>query len=187
LKSHRTIGVTALALVIGAVPVRTTHAQGTPPTPQQGPVPCEQDPRFHEFDFWVGDWDVTPLQIPAASPRPQSRIEKILGGCVVLENWLPPGRPGGKSFNIYNRVTRRWEQTWVDGGGNVVYFHGQARDGNMYYTSETPLPNGGVQLGKMSYLKVSADSVRQTWEMSTDAGKTWTKAFDGMYVRKKTP
>ena len=20
--------------------------------------PCEQDPRFREFDFWVGEWDV---------------------------------------------------------------------------------------------------------------------------------
>lgn len=157
---------------------------------QQAPTPCEQDPKFREFDYWVGDWEVTPAPAPGAPApptgraRPQSRIEKILAGCVIFENWMPPAGVGGKSFNTYNRVKKRWEQIWVDGSGNIVYFGGGLKDGNMEYTSESTLPNGQVQLGRMSYVKVSPDSVRQVWEMSTDGGKTWTRAFDGMYVRK---
>jgi hypothetical protein len=29
------------------------------------------------------------------------------------------------------------------------------------------------------------DRVRQLWESSDDGGKSWTVAFDGLYVRKK--
>jgi hypothetical protein len=53
----------------------------------------------------------------------------------------------------------------------------------MYYTSMSVGPNGQQQQGRMTFFRVSADSVRQLWESSTDEGKTWTTAFDGMYVR----
>jgi hypothetical protein len=151
------------------------------PTP---PTPCAQDPNFRQFDFWVGEWEVTPKQLPAGAPKPKSRVEKILNDCVIFENWLPPQGAGGKSFNIYNRTTKKWEQTWVDGSGSVVHFSGEVRDGNMYYTTEGPGPNGQTRRGKMTFFRISADSVRQLWEASTDDGKTWTTAFDGMYVRK---
>ncbi|MDQ8164908.1 MAG: hypothetical protein P3A28_04005 [Gemmatimonadota bacterium] len=169
---------------------QSTSSAGGPPPAQQAPIPCEQNPKFREFDYWVGEWEVTPTPPPgspappAGRPKPQSRIEKILAGCVILENWMPPQGPGGKSFNIFNREKQRWEQIWVDGVGSIVYFHGGLTNGNMEFTSESALPNGQVQLGKMSYFKVSPDSVRQVWENSTDGGKTWTRAFDGMYVRK---
>jgi hypothetical protein len=185
----------SLALVIAASTPALASSQtagnaGSPPPAQQAPIPCEQNPKFREFDYWIGEWEVTPTPPPGApaprpgSPKPQSRIEKILAGCVILENWMPAQGPGGKSFNIFNRGKQRWEQIWVDASGTIVYFHGGLKNGNMEYTSETPLPNGRVQMGKMSYFKISPDSVRQVWETSTDSGKTWTNAFDGMYVRK---
>lgn len=173
----------AIAACLASVLCLAFFAQPVAAQPPQ-PAPCAQDPNFRAFDFWVGEWEVTPVNLPAGRPKPQSRIEKILGDCVILEHWMPAGNPGGKSFNIYNRARRQWEQTWVDASGSVVYFTGQARDGAMEYTSTTPLPNGGTQLGKMSYYRVAADSVRQVWQQSTDGGKTWTTAFDGMYVRK---
>ncbi len=181
----------ALALLLAAsASAAAAQSTGSPPPAQQAPIPCEQNPKFREFDYWVGEWEVTPTPPPGApaprpgSAKPQSRIEKILAGCVILENWLPPQGPGGKSFNIFNREKQRWEQIWVDAVGSIVYFHGGLKGGNMVYTSETPMRNGQVQQGRMSYFKISPDSVRQVWETSTDSGKTWTNAFDGMYVRK---
>lgn len=179
----RATTLAAIAATLGASRfVSAQSAQGVRPAQL---TPCAQDPKFREFDFWVGEWDVTPVNIPAGRPKPQSSIEKILADCVILENWKPAAGPGGKSFNIYNRARQQWEQTWVDASGLVVYFTGHVRDGNMYYTSSTPLPNGGTQLGKMTFFRVSADSVRQLWEQSNDNGKTWTTGFDGMYVRKR--
>jgi tetratricopeptide (TPR) repeat protein len=152
---------------------------------QHATRPCEFDPAYRQFDFWVGEWEVTPVGAPPNTPRPQSRIEKILNGCVILENWMPPNAAGGKSFNSYNAQTRKWEQFWVDSVGTVIHFIGEARDGNMYYTAESTAPSGAKTLGKMTFFNLGPDRVRQLWEQSTDGGKTWSVAFDGMYNRKK--
>ena len=48
-------------------------------------------------------------------PAGQSKIELILGDCVVQENWQSDGNPyAGQSYNMYNAALRRWEQYWVD-------------------------------------------------------------------------
>jgi hypothetical protein len=38
---------------------------------------------------------------------------------------------------------------------------------------------------RMTYVREDADRVRQTIESSADDGKTWTKTYDGLYVRRK--
>ncbi len=155
------------------------------PSQQPPPSPCKTQPEYRQFDFWIGEWEVEVKGAPASRPKPQSSIQLILGDCVVFENWMPPNNPGGKSFNLYNRVTKKWEQTWVDSSGGTIKFTGGLQDGNMHYTSETPQADGKVVLGRMTYFPVSKGRVRQLWETSNDGGKTWSVAFDGMYVRKK--
>lgn len=156
---------------------------------QRAARPCEFDDNYKAFDFWVGEWTVLTAGVPANTPPaslPQNRIEKILNGCVILENWMPsPTAGGGKSFNIYNSTTRKWEQFWVDSVGTVVHFIGEVRDGNMYYASESVGANGQKNMSKMTFFNQGPDRLRQLWERSTDGGKTWTVAFDGMYMRKK--
>ena len=152
--------------------------------------PCEYDDHYKQFDYWVGDWYVRPVGTPETAPLnslPQSRIEKIMNGCVVLENWMPsPTAGGGKSFNIYNAPMKRWEQYWVDSVGSAIHFVGGINaEGNMVYNSESTGPNGQKTIGRMTYFKMQPDGLRQLWETSTDGGKTWTVAFDGQYIRKK--
>ena len=172
------------ALVFAAVCCAASAAAQTPAPPAGPPQGCEQFPNFRLFDFWIGDWDVTPAGIPAGAAHPQSRVEKLLGGCLLLENWLPVNGPGGKSFNTFNRATKHWEQTWVDGGGNTSHLVGDARDGNMYFTSDSFAPNGTPQKTKLTFFNLAPGRVRQVWEFSADSGKTWAGAFDGLYVRK---
>jgi hypothetical protein len=48
-------------------------------------------------------------------PSGASRVERILDGCVIMENWSTVGRPYmGKSFNTYNPSDKTWTQHWVD-------------------------------------------------------------------------
>src|SRR6185503_10139415 len=45
--------------------------------------PCKHDPRFREFDFWVGDWDVRPTGQPANGPAARNTVTLDDGDCVV--------------------------------------------------------------------------------------------------------
>jgi len=64
--------------------------------------PCAYAPENRQFDFWLGEWSVVTTQ--GETSAGDSRIELILGDCVVQENWTSSGNVGysGKSYNIYN-------------------------------------------------------------------------------------
>jgi tetratricopeptide (TPR) repeat protein len=147
--------------------------------------PCVYRPEARQLDFWVGDWDVTTGGVPAGT----SRIEKILGDCVIFENWTGTSGYVGKSFNLYDTAKKRWQQTWVDGVGGLIEFYGEVREGNLYYTSESVSAGADAKtrrtLGRMTFYNQGPDTVRQLWEQSIDDGKTWSVAFDGLYQRKK--
>ena len=148
-------------------------------------APCDYTAENRQFDFWVGEWDVESTHggIPAGT----SRIERILGDCVILENWSSAGSSyGGKSYNIYNPNLKRWEQFWVDNVGGMIQFYGGLKDGVMDYTTdEIPQPDGTKLKRHLQFFNLAADKVRQFSQGSTDGGKTWTVEYDFTYNRKK--
>lgn len=144
--------------------------------------PCAFQPEYRQFDFWVGEWDVTALGQVAGT----SSIQSIVDGCVILENWTGAGGITGKSFNFYDSSLGKWRQVWVGSGGGVLDFFGEYRDGQMRYTGETAGPNGTKILQRLTFFNLSPERVRQLWEQSSDGGKTWTVTFDGAYARRKT-
>lgn len=145
----------------------------------QTPRPCEQ-PVYRELDFWVGEWDV----FAGGKKVGTNRIEKILSGCVIFENWTDAAGNSGKSFNTFNRQKGKWQQTWIDDRGGVLEFTGTAKEGVMSYEAETPGKDGAKTLHRMTFTKLSENRVRQLWEQSVDSGKTWKTVFDGDYQRK---
>ena len=144
--------------------------------------PCVYRPESRAFDFWVGDWEVTANGAPAGT----SRVERILGDCVIFENWTGANGFSGKSFNFFDRAKNRWQQTWVDNVGGLMEFQGEARDGSLHFLGERVLPGRTEPVkSRMTFSSVAADEVRQLIEQSSDEGATWTVVFDGTYRRKK--
>ena len=151
----------------------------TPPPPVPPPLP----PESRQFDFWIGEWDVT---TPDGKPAGSSRIERIANGAGLLENWTgypAPTGDNGKSLNAYNRARQQWQQFWVGSGGGVLELAGGLVDSNMVLTGEHDV-RGRHLTEKITWTPNSDGSVRQHWEQSTDGGKTWTTAFDGLYHKK---
>jgi hypothetical protein len=147
--------------------------------------PCMHDPPHRQFDFWVGEWDVKSTANPSGPSIGASRIERLEGGCLILENWTGAGGSTGRSFNFYDRSQSRWRQVWVANNGSALDFAGDYKDNQMRYEGETAGTNGQKTLQRLTFFNLGADRVRQLWEQSADGGKTWTVAFDGTYIRKK--
>jgi tetratricopeptide (TPR) repeat protein len=143
--------------------------------------PCAFAPEYKQFDFWVGEWDVQNNGQKAGT----NRIERILDGCVLLENWTSGLGGTGKSFNFYDASTRRWQQTWVDSTGNVLNLYGEFKENALRFSGETRSQNGARTLHRLTFFNLGPDRVRQFWEQSTDDGKTWNVVWDGTYTRKK--
>ena len=95
------------------------------------------------------------------------------------------GGYSGKSFNLWDSVRKRWQQTWVDTAGGLTEYHGEAKDGGIYYMGEAPVPGQGQpDRIKMTFLRLEDGSVRQFGEVSKDGGQTWTVTFDLVYRKK---
>ena len=144
-------------------------------------TPCMVTPEHRQFDFWVGEWDVLN---PQGQKAGTSSIQRVSGGCLILENWTSAGGSDGKSFNYYNPVDKKWHQLWIGTLGGVLDLAGEYKDNALRYTGESVGPNGARVLNRLTFFNLG-DKVRQFWETSADDGKTWSVAFDGMYVKRK--
>jgi len=149
--------------------------------------PCRHDPRFRQFDFWIGDWDVRPTGQPAVGPPARNTVTLDDNDCVVTEHWSSPSGSVGQSFNIFDRSYGVWRQTWVDNTGGQHDYRGRLVDGNMVFEGDTPAPNGqrGRIPTRLTFFKLGPDSVRQYSAISTDSGRTWQANYDLTYVRRK--
>lgn len=148
--------------------------------------PCKRDPRSHEFDFWIGDWEVWQTGTPRPPTPARNTVSVEDDGCVVMEHWTAPGGSEGQSFNLYDYANREWRQTWVDNSGGQHDYHGGLKDGNMAFTGTVPAPNRapGRAPVRLTFFPLAKDTVRQLSEISTDSGTTWRVNYDLTYVRR---
>ena len=137
---------------------------------------------YRQFDFWLGEWNVFDQ---AGNPVGTSRIERILGECVLLENWKGLGGGEGKSFNTWNPGQKRWEQYWVD--GVPIFFEGHLKDGEMRFRSDGVTRTGARKFRRLTFSKLSGGRVRQFSEASPDDGRSWAPESDFVYVPKGAP
>jgi hypothetical protein len=147
------------------------------------PAPCSR-PEYRQFDFWVGEWDVT---TPNGRSAGTNRIRSIDGGCALQEEWRGAAGGTGTSLNIFDASTGRWHQTWVGSDGLLLQLDGAMKDGSMELAGSTIAANGARTLHRIRWTPVGGEPprVRQLWESSTDGGRTWSVAFDGTYSRKR--
>ena len=152
-------------------------------------APCNTNPVYRQFDFWIGEWEVYGLKGQKAG---DSKIELILDSCIILENWksanLFRGQYySGKSFNRYNSSTGQWQQTWVDNvGGTTDYLEGHFENNKMVFqTKPYQFNRDTMAIQRLTFYNLSPDKVRQHGEISKDNGLTWTTQYDLEYRRKK--
>ena len=147
-------------------------------------TPCTA-PEYRQFDFWAGSWDVRNAEGKVAGTN---RIEPILGGCALQENWTGRGGMVGTSLNAYDPLDGRWHQTWVDSEGLRLELAGEYALGKMTLSGEGPEPDkpGGRVRHRITWSRLpEGGRVRQLWEVSKDAGASWKAVFDGTYLPLK--
>ena len=157
------------------------HPFGTVQAPASGPVSCTAA-EFHQFDFWIGDWDV--FEAGAATPPARVIVDRILDGCVLREDYQGANGTRGLSFSIYDAPRRVWHQSWVTNRGQLLVIEGGLR-GNEMILAGADRSKGPAGRVRGVWTPIGRN-VREVAMTSADDGQTWTPWFDLMF-RKKTP
>src|SRR5262249_28089399 len=95
---------------------------------QSNTQPCMPRARRHQFDFWIGQWDVVDQNGKLLGT---DRVESAEGGCALRESWTDTAGGTGESLTYYSRLTALWRQIWVDPGGQQQDLSGELADGAM--------------------------------------------------------
>jgi hypothetical protein len=138
---------------------------------------CETS-QYQEFDFWLGQWQVSS---PSSKQSSHNTITKINNGCGLLEEYTTKTGFEGKSLNIFDAQTQQWHQTWIDNTGYLLRLSGGMEGSSMVMTGETRGKKDKLILNRITWTPKKNGDVRQHWQTSNDNGKTWQTAFDGLY------
>jgi hypothetical protein len=172
------IALTSAVVFLAIVPPPFSGATAKPGSPQGLPPAnlCDT-PEHHQFDFWVGDWDVFRTDTNALVAR--SHIEKLYAGCALGEHWMPLQGTGGGSLNSYRPYLKRWVQVWTDSGNNFTQFAG-GWDGKQMKLAGTSVSTSGQRMPvRMTYERMADGSVVQTGYQ----GKPSKIAYELVYRR----
>lgn len=170
-------------LTAGLVPLldvaTSANAQEGQPERQDSIVEACRGSEHRQFDFWLGDWEVTNN---AGAVVGENRITRVSRGCGLLESWRGANGNQGSSLNWFDPQTGHWNQLWV-GSGLYLSLTGGLEDGRMVLSGERQTPQGAV-IDRVEWMPLDDGRVRQVWKVSRDSGKTWQVVFDGTYARR---
>jgi len=124
------------------------------------------------FDFWIGDWDA--FDAGTKNKVARTRVNLILNGCVLEEQYEDPGGLKGRSFTIYDAARRTWHQSWVTNRGTLLVIEGTLEGGAMVLSGRNST-SGALVRGTW---KAVEGGVRETALTSEDNGATWKPWFD---------
>jgi hypothetical protein len=141
------------------------------------PAPCSAL-EYHQFDFWLGDWDS--FDFGTIKKDARIHVDRILDGCVLREDYQSVTGHKGQSFSIYDASRRLWHQTWVTNRGELLEIEGKFEAGQMVLSGSDLTPTGQKREVRGIWKPVEG-GVRETALTSLDAGKTWQPWFDLMF------
>ncbi|WP_394822634.1 DUF1579 family protein [Pendulispora albinea] len=173
-----------------AAPVATTAAEVAEPTKF-----CST-PERHQFDFWIGEWDVVMRSHPGDDLTKEwvtshgiNRIRKRFDGCVIEEVFTSSDGPDGpwNGISISQWVPREntWRQTWTDNQGSYLLHYGGMEDGKMILYSPPRTRDGVTTQKRMVFFDIAKDSMNWRWEGTKDGGRTWTSEITMRYARRR--
>lgn len=154
-----------IAVAAGPGPVHATGA---------GAAHC-QDAAYHQFDFWLGDWDTFDSDAPAKPSVARNHVDAILDGCALRETYEQADGLSGQSLTIYDAGRKLWHQTWVTNRGQLLVMEGP-QQGKRIVLSGIDRQHQDAPI-RVSWEPV-ADGVREIATTSHDHGKSWQPVFD---------
>jgi hypothetical protein len=170
-------GTASCALIVALVTAGSSSLAADKPA-----LPCVAQ-SYHDFDFWIGDWDVFDVSAPDKQVA-RVHVDAILNGCVLREDYKATDGHAGQSFTIFDASRQVWHQTWVTDHGRLLMIEGAIQDGAMTLEGTDRASDGRTRRVRGIW-KSAKDGVHERAMTSLDDGKTWTQWFDLVFRAHK--
>ncbi len=142
---------------------------------------CAANAPSRQLDYWVGDWVVTN---PEGAGNSSSKVHLALNECVVIEEWGDHKGHDGENIFAYSQADEGWRGMFFDNRGHVhVFVEGKVESGAAEFRGPSRGPHGEATLNRIRLRRLAPDRLEQTWEKSTDNGRTWARQFRLEYAR----
>ena len=138
---------------------------------------------YRQLDFWIGDWNTLEADAPEGPSIARARVEPIAQGCAIHELYEQNDGLIGDSILSYDPVRKQWQQTWVTNRGAIMVLWGGVKNGALVLEGESHLKGGRSVMQRITW-KAQDEGVRESAMQSKDGGKTWTPAFDVLFVKR---
>lgn len=137
--------------------------------------------KFHEFDFWIGNWEVFDSK---GNKVGDNEIKTIENGCALMERWRGLRGGTGTSLNYYNKQDSTWNQVWVSSSSAVLKLKGSIINDSMILKGEPFTMDSVTYYNQIKWTKIE-ESVKQEWEVYDSSGNLKHKVFIGIYIKTK--
>lgn len=141
----------------------------------------------HSFDFWVGSWSVAWDEGEGKTGRGTNKVEKILDGTVLQENFrIEHGQNvgfKGTSISVFNSQEGAWYQAWADNQGGYFSFQGKKDGDKRIFQTRVENRNGDQVAQRMVFYDITPTGMTWDWESTTDGGATWSLSWRIRYTR----
>ncbi len=143
---------------------------------------------YREFDFWIGEWDITNLRLQEDGSWSEvgtatNRVFRVAGGCGIVELWdgyLGDSHIRGFSVRTYDPETGKWYLVlnWPQqnraGFGTLegVFTHGRGD-----FFTEFTSADGTAGITRYSFTDIGHDTFRWNDGTSLDGGQTWRTSW----------
>jgi hypothetical protein len=139
---------------------------------------------YHQFDFWIGDWDSFDAQAAGKPAEARARITPIAQGCAIHELYEQNDGLIGDSILSFDPVLKQWQQTWVTNRGSIMQIYGVFKDGAVVLAGDVHLNDGSTVQQRITW-RTEGEGVRESAVLSKDGGKTWVPAFDVLFRKHR--
>ncbi len=161
--------------------------------------PSEAGDETRQFDFWIGEWDVTQKhRLPSgqwfADPRSRLEVYPVLSGDAIVEHFRGPvGSPDGRELYGYSlRAFDPAKEKWValllwpspQAGGGFGTLEGVFHHNRCEIFTEWTNPEGETRLVRYTFSDSIDGYYRWNDDTSTDGGETWASRFIMEGVRR---
>ena len=175
----RCFAIAAVVFASGSLEVSAQQAATAKSTKSASCAALE----YHQFDFWLGDWDTFELKAPDKIVA-RNHVDSILDGCVIREVYEQNDGLVGQSFTIYDAARKVWHQSWVTNRGQLLIIEGGMQGERMVLTGVDRTTDGKSRQLRGIWMR-APHGVRETAETSNDGGKTWQPLFDIIFRSHK--